>query len=82
MRLIGRSSQQHHTHLIKPEVDPGHDQPGAEHGAVGALHHADGPHDEGQPEHGQGNVPVGDLPHRGAGQDVVRHHLLHRDTHS
>ena len=28
-----------HSDLVEPEVDPGHYEPGAEHGAVGALHH-------------------------------------------
>ena len=67
--------------LVEPEIDPGYDEAGAEHGAVGALHHPDGPHDEGEAEHGQRNVPVGDLAQGGPGQDVVGHHLLHGYAH-
>ena len=67
-------------YLVESEINPGHDEAGAEHCAVGALHHADGPEDEGETEHGQRDVPVGDLAQGGPGQDVVRHDLLHGDT--
>ena len=69
-------------YLVEPEVDPGDEEAGEEHGAVGPLDEADGPEDEGGREEGEGDVAVGDLADGRAVQDVVGHHLLHRHRHA
>ena len=63
--------------LIEAQVDPADDEAAAEHGAVGALHETDGPHDERKPEDRERDVPVGDLPERRPVQHVIGHGLLH-----
>lgn len=68
--------------LIETQVDPADDQAAAEHGAVGALHEADGPHDEREPEDRERDVSVGDLAEGRPVQHVVGHRLLHRNRNS
>ena len=68
--------------LVEPEIDPADDQSAAEHGAVGPLDEPDSPHDEGESEDGQRNVPVRDLAQRRPVEDMIRHRLLDGHRHS